>query len=430
MSHAVKQIASKFSFHSKESYAQKSRHVYRALLRETTYLSDQTCQKYIKKYVRRRFSNTAHQNHHLIRRLEKSQQDVERDEIRWELSTSLKKAYKGLYQLTRANEGELRPLAKVLRLTYGRNGPRRHELLRTLLAPDVDFTNHPNQPTPLFVDKPTTLKEHFHSVSIPSALTQPTKFNGDTIVYEISTRYSRLAAIAHSQAQQGIDSNRPKLPKRISIPAKNTWGRAMPRKRVKNLVAAKWARFLDAVLAPLPEFEWEELKEKATGKSPLKVLIPRRARPNGWVPELSASDLEKLVHIQDMPDLDEPNVKSSGYWSKRDAWLQDGDAVDEAYETVLEDELGIQPLNKHLAGKERGHKITPRLMKRLYMMIWKECPMLVPAGEDERGMRWKVVWGSEESTLNAYRSDNVAKADKLFGSQSGGLLSEGSSAVK
>jgi hypothetical protein len=426
-------VAAKFKFVSRQHHVESSLHLLRALLRECTYLPDPASQVYIKKYVVYRFRNASERGVSLLRQAGSSfghgtQQEADEVHV---LQQSLRKGYKGLYQLIRANEGEIRPLMRILRHTYGRNGPRRYELMRMLLAPDVDFST----PSDTVSEPPEGYKKWgINTASTPDVLESPSPVTGDMMVYSISPRYSKLKAIAATQAQKNIESNRTRLSKRISIPTKNAWGRQMPRKRVKNMVKSKYADFLDGILPPLPEQEWHYLQGLALGTIPWDGCKTRRKRPAGCPAFLSASDLEKLVHVSDKLGesihLDQlynnpsavgtskadkiitaaGNENIRGYWRVEDTWLGDEGGVDDALEAVLQDELQLQTLNKSQEGKHRGHRITHRFMRRLWMEIFMACPMLQHDGADRK---WKVLWGSSSRTKPG--SLPAARMEELFG---------------
>ncbi|KIW08705.1 uncharacterized protein PV09_00652 [Verruconis gallopava] len=399
--------AAKYRFVTRQQYVESSIHLFRALLRECTYLPDPASQVYFKQYIKHRFKNAARRGNPLLRRAVYGDEAFAKD-AKVKLEQALRKGYKGLSQLIRANEGEIKPLMRILRYTYGRDGPRRYEMLRTLLVPDV-------------VGAPRTQTRDITTVPVPDALEPPKSVTGDTIVYTISDRYSKLKAIVQSQLESDIASERTKLSKRIAIPATNSWGRPMPRKRVKNMIKKQYTKLIDAILTPLQEHQWLHLQGLATGKIPWEGCKPRRRAPDGRPLALTSSDLEKLVHISDdfgehfyLDSFSNCNPAASkkekilalagdernrGYWAADDAWLDDKNAVDSAFETVLEDELRVQTLNKNIKGKDRGHRITPRLMRRLWMRVFKECPMLKP--DKEAGSNhWKVFWGGPESNVD------------------------------
>jgi hypothetical protein len=422
-------VAAKLRFVSRQQHVENTRHVFRALLRECTYLPDAASQKYIPRYIRWRFDNASESTAHLFRQIDAANTDASRrDEAAAVLDASLGKAYKGLSQLIRANEGEMKPLLRILRHTYGRNGPRRYELMRALVLPDADYVALPSDASQ--VPNPGSIT----TVAVPAALSPPPSVTSRNVVYSISPAYSRLAAISSTQVQKNIDTHRSRLISSISIPAKNAWGRSMPRVRVKNLVKKKYAKFLDAILPPLPEHEWKQLQALALGTEQFRGCKPRRKRPAGCPPILMGSDLEKLVHISD--DFGEQRYLSGdehiskadkilslsgddndrGYWSTHDTWLDDDLAVDDSFDAVLEDELKVRPLNKHIGGKDRGHRVTLRFMRRLWMAVFKQCPMLEP-DESAAGSarRWKVTWGGPLRVPAYVRRENGDPLDELFG---------------
>lgn len=467
---AVKQVAAKFAFVSRRKYVQDARHVLRALLRESSYLPDAKSRVYIKMYIKWRFRNTSERTAVLLPQVEKPGYDeVAYHEAKRGLEQDLRKAYRGLYQLIRANEGEIKPISKILRLAYGRSGPRRYELMGPLLAPDVELTS-PDASVPPSSTAEDPVFRHLASVPIPAALNLPTALDVLSWNFTIKPAYSRLSAIWSSQSQKNIESSRSRLPSKISVPAKNAWARLMPRKRVKNIVAARYAKVLDGILAPLPEHEWEELRAKAEGTAAWEGCRSRRARPKGAPASLTASDLEKLVHIDNEVGAQlhlngrsawklgsksanilahagylMPDERVRGYWTSADAWLDSSAAVDSAYGSVLEDELGVQTLNKNLNGNTRGHRITQRFMQRLYMDVFKECPKLVPVTAEEKAkmigsvknkrggkgvatkdiddkrqltleLKWKVVWGGQNGPINGFRETKLENGmAELFG---------------
>jgi hypothetical protein len=169
------------------------------------------------------------------------------------------------------------------------------------------------------------------------------------------------------------------------------------------------------------------------GTVPGEGCKPRRKRPEGCRPFLTARDLETLAHIDNelgekiyLDPVDGPAKSSTwkadkiiaaagderirGYWGLDDAWLADNDAVNHAFETVLKDELQLQMLNKNLTGKHRGHRITPRFMRHLWTAIFKTCPMLQQDGQERK---WNVVWGSASRTPSAALPES--RINELFG---------------
>ena len=110
-------------------FRDKWRPLFRALLRECTYLPDPIARDYSRTHVVQRFRRYA----------DKATKD-QKNNVLW-LSARRRSALHGLSLLRRANEGYSRPLEKVLRLAYGRIGRRRRELLEKMLAPEASPDN-------------------------------------------------------------------------------------------------------------------------------------------------------------------------------------------------------------------------------------------------------------------------------------------------
>lgn len=432
----------RWTFVGKQQHIDASRHLYRALLREASYLPDAASRDYIKKLVIKRFRiasgkgiktlQDAHQEHAL--EFGKSNASVAKEE----LGLAFRKGYKNLYQLIRANEGELKPLLRVLRYTYGRAGPYRHALLGKLLTPD------PSDEPAIHDTEESAMKWDITTVAVPKALVAPSNVTGDTMSYSIDPRFSRLNAIIQSQVVNDVHSNRTTLKKRISVPTTNAWGRSMPRRRVKNIVKDRYANLLDAIMPPLPEHQWAKLQDLVHGNITWAGAPHRRVRPARSAPALTASDCEKLAHHYDgnvEPSQQDPRSKWGfmsgsfepqsallahtepasasfpepspvrGYWNRSDAWLTNEEAVDDALEQVMLDEIRVQGLNKNLRGKERGHRMTLRFMQRMWLEIFKTCPVL---RWDEGKQAWEVEWGTAKGKPEI-AADDSARLKDLFG---------------
>jgi len=79
-------------------------------------------------------------------------------------------------------------------------------------------------------------------------------------------------------------------------------------------------------------------------------------------------------------------------------WLASTDLITESLQDLLKDSMGtIRPLNKSLSGRDRGHRLTPRLMKRLWTRVFVLCPLLTKA-EGDSG--WTVTWGAAPKLYN------------------------------
>lgn len=221
------------------------RHLYRAILRECTYLPDPIANQYMRDYIRLSFR-------------ENSSKFASGPIPQPRLNIIRRRAKTYLSVLSRANEGYLKPLERVLFLSYGRIGRRKHLLLQPLLAPDA-----------------------------PGANTNPSSADWKAP--------SCLLGLAKSQARQevtnvlqSIASVRPQL----SIPEKNIWGRPMPLKRQRNMRMNWYNNLINDVLPPLPHREWKILHSLATGKGSWEPPKRRKSlQPKVQSPYLDAEFL-------------------------------------------------------------------------------------------------------------------------------------------
>lgn len=200
-----------------------SRLLLRQILREATYLPDAQARKYIAAHALSRWRDS-----------DPSKLKFQATERRAEL---FKNARTSLSILRRANNGERDPLLKVLHLTYGRTGKRRHQLLAPLLHLP------PKQP-PELTPQHRALLESQLKVKPP-----------DTV-------RPQLRSIA------------------LKIPATNSWSQPTPDKRVANLTKAWYADILERTIAPLSSSDWNSLRLLAMGNvSKESIIRPRRQRP-------------------------------------------------------------------------------------------------------------------------------------------------------
>lgn len=224
-------------------------HVFRALLRQCTYLPDPAARQYLHGHIVSRF-----RDYHPRSTLPFSSRRYKSAAVvQQRLPSLLRTARRGHVFLCRANDGHVRHLGKILAMTYGRVGKRRHRLLKDLKIPDVP------------VDQAAVEK-----------LSDP----GNQFVPHPS---EQLMALITSQARRRLShfsrSNTPR-PK-LEIPEKNIWGRPMPIKRVRNMKRRWYAETLDRIMPPLPEAEWDRLRLRASGQWPWEGPVARRKWAGG-----------------------------------------------------------------------------------------------------------------------------------------------------
>ena len=216
-------------------------HLLRSLLRECTYLPDPAARVYAHSYILNRFREYCPRQHHRQARLPT---DGRR-------SALLRQARKGLSLLIRANTGEFDALKRVLGLTYGRIGKRRHELLTYARAPG-------------------NLQNHDEVVAL-SAASSETMHRREYLDPKMKALIkAHTGRKEHIFWRPAIKSLAPK------IPSTNIWGHPMPLKRKVNMEKRWYADVLDKISPPLPIHEWRRLRDLALGESEWSGPITRR----------------------------------------------------------------------------------------------------------------------------------------------------------
>ena len=214
-------------------------HLLRALLREATYLPDPNARKYIHTHVLWSFRN-------YLPKIKAWRQETP---LPRQVSL-LHRGRKSLSLLRRANDGYLKPLHKVLSMTYGRSGKRRRELMEKLMAPEIPQ----------------------NSEALENLVSEP-KYTREW------RPPAQLLALMKSQSAQVeyLGENKRRIKTKAVIPKKNIWGKDMPESRVKNTTRRWYAKQVDSILPPLPENERQDLQALAAGEQEWWP-IPRRTR--------------------------------------------------------------------------------------------------------------------------------------------------------
>ncbi|KAF2817543.1 uncharacterized protein BDZ99DRAFT_374743 [Mytilinidion resinicola] len=340
----------------------------RALLREASYLPDQTAREYFHRFVLWRFRSYQPIDKASVWFREINQKPRKRllaTNIDLRASEKLRKGRQALSLLRRANNGELEPLRKVLLAAYGRTGRRRHELIKPLLQPTIpensDALEAIMKGTPGNNKKP--LQELYHDDSrVLSFFDAPKGKSADKAEIRISKEYPQLDAVIQANGQYRPSGNPRQTLRSTSLtaPTTNIWGRPMPVKRAKNMVKEWYKNAMEKMLPPLPKQEWDRLHSLALGdikcepisRRSLGTVRPERAsrEPGSEIPLglLEQSDLASELGL--------------------------------AKRRLLH---GLYPPNRN--------RITPRFMQRLYQDVAGLCCKLV---WDSGWNKWTVVWGS------------------------------------
>lgn len=329
------------------------KHLYRALFRETSYLFDPNartwCRAYISDSFRRHVKPTS------AKSPLRSSECLERLPSQEE-SRKLKRGRKFLALLKRANLRQRLAIEKVLKLTYGRIGRRRRELVSALMTTEIGKT-------------PATVTSE--KSDIRSREWQPD---------------SKVIALMKSQNQvQQLTSRSGRIKISPAIPAKNAWGRPMPRCRVKNMNKRWFAKAVNILLPPLPEPEWQQIHDLATGKKTWGHAVNKQRRPRASTSVFS--------HKENKPT-----------------------ALTDLGGVILEGtKQHPKILSKH-KGEDNAERrvLTPRVVKRIYSRAILSNTPLARAGEDGSRLRFKWDQGSQSKLIVPRRLSESQNA-MMFG---------------
>lgn len=248
-----------------------------------------------------------------------------------ELKRQVKLLHRGrkwLSMLRRANEGYLKPLEKVLMLTYGRTGKRRRELMQELMAPE-----------------PPQTSEEIVKVSAPKLYLKgwkpPVKVD--------------LLMKSQSQQRKWLDRFQGKVKTDSKIPSENIWGKPLPTSRLRNATHKWYVKQVDQLFPPLPAIEQKELQMLATGEKDWCGPVKRRTQTQANSDEKHTAPTEN---------------------------------------TLLEGPEKGQSFSKYING--RPHYITPRIMRRLWAVVFKHVPVLE---QRPYTSKWSIQWGDPDKPI-------------------------------
>ncbi|KAH7128144.1 hypothetical protein B0J11DRAFT_263563 [Dendryphion nanum] len=326
----------------------KSIHLLRALLRESSYLPDANARSFFHTYILNRFRayqpNPKARNTNRIKKKAISNPDAR-------LSHVQRTAYKGLNLLRRANNGEPRPLWKVLLMAYGRIGKRRFDLLDNLLQkPGAASTEETlaSAPTEL---APLEGMYHSNKAWLKFFDAPKERLKGKYTI-SISNRYPRLKVVLTTQVQNRVALGRSMKRAFLETPINNIWERPMPIKRARNDVRRWYAFTMSRLLPHLPTEEWDTLHAMVIGEKRWKDRVVRRT-PAG-TNALSEEDHSLAV-------------------------IDAGIRMDRLTKADMR------------CGQYDQHRITSHMMRRLYAKI---LSMSCKLKFDEARNRWEAQWGS------------------------------------
>jgi hypothetical protein len=339
------------------------RHAYRALLRAVTYLPDSTARAYLRSHVVHRFrslsdkinfrSKLGHSSEDLIKRCHEPKR--------------IGKARQAARQLERAGQGSLGDLKKVLLLTYGRIGKRRRELMAELIQPDESSLPQDQEALEQLIHKPPGER--------------PPRFSPDSkfLTFMRSQRANQPTEMSRSIIRHGAPQ----------IPEENAWGRPIPMKLQESIKRRYWASTLGRILPPIPEHEWNRLRDLATGAIPIEDPPPRRSGGDRQPLAGGENDAQLLkyfttpanLHTSDLGEIRVDPEQGATCWAK--------------------------PFRDVKIPRAEKHTVTTRYMRRLYATIWN---MTATMSRDEVTKKWIIKWGGPRSA--AYSGQITAPTAK------------------
>lgn len=232
-------------------------HLLRALLRECTYLPDPNARKYIHRHVLQTYRN-------YLPKIKERRKEVP---LARQVSL-LHRGRQSLSLLQRANQGYVKPLHKILSMTYGRSGKRRRELMESVMAPETPTNN-----------------EALGKVELEAKYTRAWK------------PPPQLLVLMRSQSEQVeyLGENKRRVKPKVVIPQTNVWGKPMPNSRVKNTTRKWYAKQTEYVLPPLPENEREDLRSLATGEQEWWPVLRRTKLGQPAAMDILEQELQKTI---------------------------------------------------------------------------------------------------------------------------------------
>ncbi|KAF1811595.1 hypothetical protein P152DRAFT_459532 [Eremomyces bilateralis CBS 781.70] len=371
----------------RSKYGPITRHLLRAILRESTYLPDPSARAYCRQHALERFRNGRENIREAVYICRKKKSSPEE----WVDPVLLRRLHTGHHALERlqnANHGKLSVLTTIILETYGRTGKPRRQLINTLVQPDHDLSDASSGDG----DAPPLEPPLPGLESIPAQLWGTRTVDKQHITYTISPRYSRLRDLARSQAQHTFNGRRQRRTLRstkLAIPSTNMWLQPMPRKREQNAIYKLYAEFLHKLEAPLPESEWERLRDLASGKVPWEGPRPRRASPEGLPVVFDRQKLYEMVKGANA-------LKAETADGEEHSSEDNSEILEKTVSRYLERIVLARPLN-HLGAWVPPSRLDARTMRRIWAYTFSLCPLMK---WNEAGKNWDVQWGSQAQTVS------------------------------
>jgi len=147
---------------------------------------------------------------------------------------------------------------------------------------------------------------------------------------------------------------------------------------------------LDKLYPPVPEDEFNRLRDLATGAMNPEPLIPRRKRPPPEPLSEEENNIKVLEYIKFPRKIEDPKTDEIRYDPER------GTIIRENQDLVAQEENSTPSDTKHSSPV----KVTRREWRRLYGRIWSLTSFMK---KDPTTGFWNVTWGGGKGAI--YRGD-------------------------
>ncbi|KAI0908312.1 hypothetical protein F4823DRAFT_500895 [Ustulina deusta] len=341
-------------------------HLYRHLLRESTYLPA-LCRPWITSRIQQRTRDCCHKN---------------------PPAPYVAQAHSSLRYLRSVNAGSIKRLEHLCFMATGRVGKRRRILATSQLGqpPPSDTAELERTRVDHVLASSSSNRTPDGTNTAATAAAAPHKHD-----WLENWSLDMIRALAQSQvAQQARDwpqSMRRVLDTKHITSGTNCLGRPFRPKLVRNKLKRHWANVLKQLLPPLPRGEWDHLASLVQSDASADELkIPPR-RP----------------------------VARSVRDSSRDSAIEQWDWSQHVLKPARVIERGSSRQRKSLTGKDdqdpRGHGspigvrvISPRRLQRIYRRIWTMSPLIQ---KNPSKQKWTVSWGGDERRISSPSSRDL-----------------------
>lgn len=325
-------------------------HLYRALLREASYLFNTTLQDFHTQHIRwsfRRQLSPSKLSRHGVPDLGVSSLPTQYE------TQQLRRGRQYLYVLQRANQGYKGALANVLRMAYARKGKRRRELLKDITTPD-----------------PVTSEPSSDPSTPPQEWQPPAKF---------SMLLKKQKGVHNYLDRGGTIKPMPVIPK------KNRYGKPFPKSRARNMIRTWYAKHANLLLPPLSEKEWLEAYQSATDskQSPKEATMTRRPAATAAVfAPFHAAGIREYAELQDF--------------------------------VVMSSQVGRPKISNTARGIiGNPHKMTPRFLRRMMLRtVVQNTPVVLADPESGKlAPRWDSTGTKHHKPRNTSETQQLLLFD-------------------